>query len=111
MHFNKLKKTDSQAYVLEFEKSRLCRVLARNYTSTVDENAFNKAAEFLNQTSISVWYWPEIGYRKTMNWKSHTRPISWYRSLLCEYGHLDLYELLRERDNEQKQEKVASLHP
>ncbi|HCL9685960.1 TPA: restriction endonuclease, partial [Escherichia coli] len=80
-----------------------------NYTSTVDENAFNKAAEFLNQHF-------HLGLVLTGNWLQKNYELK--QAIHAQSPDTDpyyvnmaiwhLYELLRERDNEQKQEKVAS---
>jgi len=80
-----------------------------NYTSTVDENAFNKAAEFLNQHF-------NLGLVLTGNWLQKNYELK--QAIHAQSPNTDpyyvnmaiwhLYELLRERDNEQKQEKVAS---
>ncbi|MGG6098659.1 AAA family ATPase [Pantoea allii] len=80
-----------------------------NYTSTVDENAFNKAAEFLNQHF-------HLGLVLTGNWLQKNYELK--QAIHAQSPNTDpyyvnmaiwhLYELLRERDNEQKQEKVAS---
>ncbi|EMG7905842.1 AAA family ATPase [Enterobacter ludwigii] len=80
-----------------------------NYTSTVDENAFNKAAEFLNQHF-------HLGLVLTGNWLQKNYELK--KAIHAQSPNTDpyyvnmaiwhLYELLRERDNEQKQEKVAS---
>ncbi|HIC0188465.1 TPA: restriction endonuclease, partial [Klebsiella pneumoniae] len=80
-----------------------------NYTSTVDENAFNKAAEFLNQHF-------HLGLVLTGNWLQKNYELK--QAIHAQSPNKDpyyvnmaiwhLYELLRERDNEQKQEKVAS---
>lgn len=81
-----------------------------NYTSTVDENAFNKAAEFLNQHF-------HLGLVLTGNWLQKNYELK--KAIHAQSPNTDpyyvnmaiwhLYELLRERDNEQKQEKVASI--
>ncbi|EPN1403282.1 AAA family ATPase [Klebsiella quasipneumoniae] len=80
-----------------------------NYTSTVDENAFNKAAEFLNQhfhlglVLTGNWLQKNYELKKAIHARSpNTDP--YYVNMAIWH----LYELLRERDNEQKQEKVAS---
>jgi len=80
-----------------------------NYTSTVDENAFNKAAEFLNQhfnlglVLTGNWLQKNYELKQAIHAKSpNTDP--YYVNMAIWH----LYELLRERDNEQKQEKVAS---
>lgn len=80
-----------------------------NFTSTVDENAFNKAAEFLNQHF-------HLGLVLTGNWLQKNYELK--QAIHAQSPNKDpyyvnmaiwhLYELLRERDNEQKQEKVAS---
>jgi len=80
-----------------------------NYTSTVDENALNKAAEFLNQHF-------HLGLVLTGNWLQKNYELK--QAIHAQSPDTDpyyvnmaiwhLYELLRERDNEQKQEKVAS---
>ncbi|MGX5092178.1 AAA family ATPase [Enterobacter sp. UPMP2061] len=80
-----------------------------NYTSTVDENAFNKAAEFLNQHF-------HLGLVLTGNWLQKNYELK--KAIHAQSPNTDpyyvnmaiwhLYELLRERDHEQKQEKVAS---
>ncbi|WP_276971871.1 McrB family protein [Tatumella ptyseos] len=80
-----------------------------SYTSTVDENAFNKAAEFLNRHF-------HLGLALTGNWleKNHELKQAIYtRSPDTDPYYVNmaiwhLYELLRERDNELKEEKVAS---
>lgn len=81
-----------------------------NYTSTVDENAFNKAAEFLNQHF-------HLGLVLTGNWLQKNYELK--QAIHAQSPNKDpyyvnmaiwhLYELLRERDNEQKQEKVSSI--
>lgn len=79
-------------------------------TSTVDENAFNKAAEFLNNRFI-------LGLDLSGNWlqKNHKLKHALHvRALNSDPYYVNmaiwhLYELLRERDNEQKQEKVSSI--
>lgn len=80
-----------------------------NYTSTVDENAFNKAAEFLNQHF-------HLGLVLTGNWLQKNNELK--QAIHAQSPNTDpyyvnmaiwhLYELLRERDNEQKQEKVSN---
>ncbi|EFA2143620.1 AAA domain-containing protein [Escherichia coli] len=79
-----------------------------NYTSTVDENAFNKAAEFLNQRF-------HLGLVLTGNWLQKNYELK--QAIHAQSPDTDpyyvnmaiwhIYELLRERDNEQKQEKVV----
>lgn len=79
-------------------------------TSTVDENAFNKAAEFLNNRFI-------LGLDLSGNWLQKNHKLK--HALHVRAPNSDpyyvnmaiwhLYELLRERDNEQKQEKVSSI--
>jgi 5-methylcytosine-specific restriction enzyme B len=81
-----------------------------NYTSTVDENAFNKAAEFLNLHF-------HLGLVLTGNWLQKNYVLK--QAIHAQSPNTDpyyvnmaiwhLYELLRERDNEQKQEKVSSI--
>ncbi|HBL7657091.1 TPA: AAA family ATPase [Escherichia coli] len=83
-----------------------------NYTSTVDENAFNKIAEFLNQRF-------HLGLVLTGNWLQKNYELK--QAIHAQSPDTDpyyvnmaiwhIYELLRERDNEQKQEKVASSEP
>ncbi|EJY0674053.1 AAA family ATPase [Escherichia coli] len=83
-----------------------------NFTSTVDENAFNKAAEFLNQRF-------HLGLVLTGNWLQKNYELK--QAIHAQSPDTDpyyvnmaiwhIYELLRERDNEQKQEKVASSEP
>lgn len=78
-------------------------------TSTVDENAFNKAAEFLNKQF-------HLGLILTGNWIQKNHELK--QAIHAQSPNADpyyvnmaiwhLYELLRERDNEQKQEKVPS---
>lgn len=75
----------------------------------MDENAFNKAAEFLNQHF-------HLGLVLTGNWLQKNYELK--QAIHAQSPDTDpyyvnmaiwhLYELLRERDNEQKQEKVAS---
>ncbi|EFL7102233.1 restriction endonuclease [Escherichia coli] len=83
-----------------------------NYTSTVDENAFNKTAEFLNQRF-------HLGLVLTGNWLQKNYELK--QAIHAQSPDTDpyyvnmaiwhIYELLSERDNEQKQEKVASSEP
>ncbi|UIM97942.1 McrB family protein [Yersinia ruckeri] len=78
-------------------------------TSTVDENAFNKAAEFLNKQF-------HLGLVLTGNWLQKNHELK--QAIHAQSPNADpyyvnmaiwhFYELLRERDNEQKQEKVSS---
>lgn len=78
-------------------------------TSTVDENAFNKAAEFLNKQFL-------LGLVLTGNWLQKNHELK--QAIHAQSPNVDpyyvnmaiwhLYELLRERDNEQKQEKASS---
>ncbi|WHU83797.1 AAA family ATPase [Pantoea agglomerans pv. betae] len=78
-------------------------------TSTVDENAFTKAANFLNKKF-------HLGLELNGNWlqKNHElKQVIHAQSPNTDPYYVNmaiwhLYELLRERDNEQKQEKVAS---
>ncbi|WP_431022416.1 5-methylcytosine-specific restriction endonuclease McrBC, GTP-binding regulatory subunit McrB [Erwinia rhapontici] len=80
-----------------------------NYTSTVDENAFNKAAEYLNQHF-------HLGLALAGNWLQKNHELK--QAIHVQSPNTDpyyvnmaiwhLYELLRERDNEQKHEKVSS---
>ncbi|WP_145607942.1 McrB family protein [Yersinia rochesterensis] len=77
-------------------------------TSTVDENAFTKAADFLNKTF-------HLGLALTGNWLQKNNELK--LAIRAQSPNADpyyvnmaiwhLYELLRERDNEQKQEKVS----
>jgi 5-methylcytosine-specific restriction enzyme B len=81
-----------------------------NYTSTVEENAFNKAAEFLNLHF-------HLGLVLTGNWLQKNYVLK--QAIHAQSPNTDpyyvnmaiwhLYGLLRERDNEQKQEKVSSI--
>lgn len=78
-------------------------------TSTVDENAFNKAAEFLNNRFI-------LGLDLSGNWLQKNNKLK--QALHARSPNSDpyyvnmaiwhLYELLRERDNEQKKDKAPS---
>lgn len=78
-------------------------------TSTVDENAFNKAAEFLNKQFI-------LGLELSGNWLQKNHKLK--HALHVRAPNSDpyyvnmaiwhLYELLRARDNEQKQDKAPS---
>lgn len=78
-------------------------------TSTVDENAFNKAAEFLNKQFL-------LGLVLTGNWLQKNHELK--QAIHAQSPNVNpyyvnmaiwhLYELLRERDNEQKQEKASS---
>ncbi len=78
-------------------------------TSTVDENAFAKAADFLNKQF-------HLGLALNGNWLQKNHELK--QTLQAQSPNADpyyvnmaiwhLYELLRERDNEQKQEKIAS---
>ena len=84
--------------------------LPETCTSTVDENAFNKAAEFLNKQF-------HLGLALTGNWLQKNNELK--QAIHAQSPNADpyyvnmaiwhLYELLRERDNEQKQEKVSSI--
>lgn len=77
-------------------------------TSTVDESAFNKSAEFLNKQF-------HLGLALTGNWLHKNHELK--QAIHAQSPNADpyyvnmaiwhLYELLRERDNEQKQEKVS----
>lgn len=81
-------------------------------TSTVDENAFTKAADFLNKKF-------HLGLALNGNWLQKNNELK--QAIHTQYPNADpyyvnmaiwhLYELLRERDNEQKQEKVSSTTP
>ncbi|MFH8133246.1 AAA family ATPase [Pantoea osteomyelitidis] len=80
-----------------------------NYTSTVDENAFNKVAEFLNQhyhlglVLTGNWLQKNYELKQAIHAQSpNTNP--YYVNMAIWH----LYELLRERDSEQIQEKVPS---
>ncbi|CQJ58406.1 McrB family protein [Yersinia enterocolitica] len=78
-------------------------------TSTVDENAFNKAAEFLNKQF-------HLGLVLTGNWLQKNHALK--QAIHAQSPNADpyyvnmaiwhFYELLRERDNEQRQEKASS---
>ncbi|WP_431296884.1 AAA family ATPase [Rahnella sp. PAMC 25559] len=78
-------------------------------TSTVDENAFTKAANFLNKKF-------HLGLALNGNWLQKNNALK--QAIHAQSPNADpyyvnmaiwhLYELLRERDNEQKQEKVSS---
>lgn len=78
-------------------------------TSTVDENAFNKAAEFLNNRFI-------LGLDLSGNWLQKNNKLK--QALHARSPNSDpyyvnmaiwhLYELLRERDNDQKKDKAPS---
>ncbi|MFQ6245521.1 AAA family ATPase [Yersinia enterocolitica] len=78
-------------------------------TSTVDENAFNKAAEFLNKQF-------HLGLVLTGNWLQKNHELK--QAIHAQSPNADpyyvnmaiwhFYELLRERDNEQRQEKASS---
>ena len=78
-------------------------------TSTVDENAFTKAADFLNKKF-------HLGLALNGNWLQKNNELK--QAIHAQSPNADpyyvnmaiwhLYELLRERDNEQKQEKVSS---
>lgn len=78
-------------------------------TSTVDENAFNKAAEFLNKQF-------HLGLELTGNWLQKNHELK--QAIHAQSPNADpyyvnmaiwhFYELLRERDNEQRQEKASS---
>ncbi|CAI1087883.1 McrB family protein [Serratia grimesii] len=78
-------------------------------TSTVDENAFTKAATFLNEQF-------SLGLTLAGDWlqKNHELKSAINRLLpdadpfYVNMAIWHLYELLRERDNEQKQEKIVS---
>lgn len=79
-------------------------------TSTVDENAFTKAADFLNKKF-------HLGLVLNGNWLRKNNELK--QAIHSQSPNADpyyvnmaiwhLYELLRERDNEQKQEKVSSI--
>ncbi|MCL2892847.1 McrB family protein [Brenneria tiliae] len=78
-------------------------------TTTVDENAFTKAADFLNKQF-------HLGLALTGNWLQKNRELK--KAIHAQSPNADpyyvnmaiwhLYELLRERNNEQKQEKASS---
>ncbi|EKN5918717.1 TPA: AAA family ATPase [Yersinia enterocolitica] len=78
-------------------------------TSTVDENAFTKAADFLNKKF-------HLGLELTGNWLQKNNELK--QAIHAQSPNADpyyvnmaiwhLYELLCERDNEQKQEKISS---
>lgn len=78
-------------------------------TSTVDENAFNKAAEFLNKQFY-------LDLALTGNWLQKNHELK--QAIHAQSPNADpyyvnmaiwhFYELLRERDNEQRQEKASS---
>lgn len=78
-------------------------------TSTVDENAFNKAAEFLNKQC-------HLGLVLTGNWLQKNHELK--QAIHAQSPNADpyyvnmaiwhFYELLRERDNEQRQDKASS---
>jgi len=78
-------------------------------TSTVDENAFTKAADFLNKKF-------HLGLALNGNWLQKNNELK--QAIHAQSPNADpyyvnmaiwhLYELLRERDNEQRQEKVSS---
>ncbi|UPT57531.1 McrB family protein [Dickeya zeae] len=77
-------------------------------TTTVDENAFTKAANFLNKQF-------HLGLALTGNWLQKNHELK--QAIHTQYPNADpyyvnmaiwhLYELLGERDNEQKQETVT----
>ncbi|RBQ35308.1 restriction endonuclease [Rahnella aquatilis] len=79
-------------------------------TSTVDENAFTKAADFLNKKF-------HLGLELNGNWLQKNNELK--QAIHAQSPNSDpyyvnmaiwhLYELLRERDNEQRQEKVSSI--
>lgn len=83
--------------------------LPETCTSTVDENAFTKTAEFLNKKF-------HLGLELNGNWLQKNNELK--QAIHAQSPNADpyyvnmaiwhLYELLRERDNEQKQEKVSS---
>ncbi|WP_145577783.1 McrB family protein [Yersinia mollaretii] len=78
-------------------------------TSTVDENAFTKAADFLNKKF-------HLGLELNGNWLQKNNELK--QAIHAQSPNADpyyvnmaiwhLYELLRERDNEQRQEKASS---
>ncbi|WP_067706327.1 McrB family protein [Erwinia sp. ErVv1] len=78
-------------------------------SSTVDENAFNRVAVFLNKQF-------HLGLALNGNWLQKNYELKQAIHALCPnadpyYVNMaiwHLYELLRERDNEKKQEKVTS---
>ncbi|UIL54373.1 MULTISPECIES: McrB family protein [Pantoea] len=79
-------------------------------TSTVDENAFTKAADFLNKKF-------HLGLALNGNWLQKNHELK--QAIHAHSPNADpyyvnmaiwhLYELLRERDNEQKQERLSSI--
>ncbi|AHG21000.1 restriction endonuclease [Chania multitudinisentens RB-25] len=83
--------------------------LPETCTSSVDENAFTRVADFLNKKF-------SLGLVLTGNWLQKNHELK--QAIHAQSPNTDpyyvnmaiwhLYELLRERDNEQKQEKVAS---
>ncbi|HCK0891101.1 TPA: AAA family ATPase [Escherichia coli] len=86
-----------------------------NYTSTVDENAFNKTAEFLNQRFhlglVLTGNWLQKNYELKQAIHAQSPDTDPYYVNMAIWHIWHIYELLRERDNEQKQEKVASSEP
>lgn len=78
-------------------------------TSTVDENAFTKAADFLNkkfQLSLALngnWLQKNNELKQAIHAQSPNADPYYVNMAIWH-----IYELLRERDNEQKQEKVSS---
>ncbi len=80
-----------------------------NYTSTVDESAFKKTAEFLNkhfQLGLRLdgdWLQKNIQLKKAIHAQC-PKADPYYVNMAIWH----IYELLRDRDNEQKQEKIAS---
>ncbi|HHT0498759.1 AAA family ATPase [Raoultella planticola] len=81
----------------------------QTYTSTVDENAFTKTANFLNKQF-------RLGLELNGNWLQKNHELK--HTIHAQAPNADpyyvnmaiwhLYELLRERDNEQKEEKASS---
>ncbi|TYP03207.1 5-methylcytosine-specific restriction protein B [Xenorhabdus doucetiae] len=83
--------------------------LPETCTSAVDENAFTKTADFLNKQF-------SLGLALNGNWLQKNHELK--QAIHVQSPNADpyyvniaiwhLYELLRERDNEQKQEKMSS---
>jgi len=82
--------------------------LPETCTSAVDENAFTKVADFLNKKfSLGLelngsWLQKNHELKQAIHSKSPNADPYYVNMAIW-----DLYELLRERDNEQKQEKVS----
>lgn len=110
---NALKQAKETGSLKRMYRSLRNRVFAafspEHYTSTVDEDAFNKASEFLNQhfhLNLALsGNWLQKNHELKQAIHVHSPNTDPYYVNMAIWH---LYELLRDRDNEQKQEKISS---